>query len=335
MKVCFDLPRISILVTTYNNQRNIKECIESILAQTYSNFEIIVIDDCSVDATVYEVSRLLENFRNFKLVVNKVNLGYTKSFNLGLEYCSGEFICFCDGDDFLAKNKLQLQYNFLKFNSQKVVGTSFSRIQSNGSVYENVLLPSNHDHIIESILSKNNEAVCGSSIMISKEVINDVGGYSLIFNRTPSEDIDWILRISKKYTLHNLDDCLYYYRFDRKSLTRRVHYSIRKRYSLDLAIDLYKNGRSFSDISYKSRLINIRNTYISNRSELYLTTSIQHSINSDFCKSLNDLRKVDLNKVDKRKLLKVIVINLILIIFPINILLTLKSYFGLKHISNV
>jgi len=105
-----DPPLVSILVITYNQSHLIQETIESCLRQSYENFEIVVSDDGSTDATPL----LLQNLQaahptKIKLVLNPVNRGITANCNAGLAFCEGEFIALMGGDDLLLPEKLLLQ----------------------------------------------------------------------------------------------------------------------------------------------------------------------------------------------------------------------------------
>ena len=102
-------PLISIALCTYNGEEFLEELMDSLLAQSYKNIEIIVVDDCSTDKTVAIIKAYSEQNPFVRLIQNKQNLGYNKNFEKALSLCSGEFIAPCDQDDIWDKDKLKLQ----------------------------------------------------------------------------------------------------------------------------------------------------------------------------------------------------------------------------------
>ena len=120
-------PLISIALCTYNGERFLEEQVESILAQTYKNLEIIVVDDCSTDETTDIVNVYAEKDSRIKLFRNEVNLGFNKNFERALGLTSGEYIAICDQDDIWLPQKLQrlldnIKNNWLIFSNSSYVG---------------------------------------------------------------------------------------------------------------------------------------------------------------------------------------------------------------------
>ena len=99
------IPLISVIVTTYNNEKYIKACLDSLLAQTFQDFEIVVIDDGSTDQT----SKVLNQYSaNSRLKIHhQPNAGVSAARNQGLKLSHGKFVCFVDSDDYVAKNYLE------------------------------------------------------------------------------------------------------------------------------------------------------------------------------------------------------------------------------------
>jgi teichuronic acid biosynthesis glycosyltransferase TuaG len=103
-------PKVSVIITTYNSQKYIEKCIQSVIKQTYRNFEIIIIDDCSDDNTrriIFEKYNSLDYLKFIGLDQNSG--GPSLPRNIGIEASSGEFICFLDADDFWYSSKLEAQ----------------------------------------------------------------------------------------------------------------------------------------------------------------------------------------------------------------------------------
>lgn len=102
-------PLVSIIVPVFNVEKYIKESLESILSQTYSNLEVIIIDDCSTDSTYEICSKYADKNEKIKLYQTKSNKGTPSSpKNLGLKKATGEFILFVDGDDFIDISMIEI-----------------------------------------------------------------------------------------------------------------------------------------------------------------------------------------------------------------------------------
>ncbi|MDE7174550.1 MAG: glycosyltransferase [Helicobacter sp.] len=105
-------PKISILAPSFNHQRFIGKFIESVLAQKFSDFECIIVDDCSSDGNVEEIQKYKDS--RIKLITHSYNSGINAALNTAFENAKGEFIVFCAGDDMLKSNALEVIYqNFL------------------------------------------------------------------------------------------------------------------------------------------------------------------------------------------------------------------------------
>lgn len=102
---------VSVVMATYNGEYFLKEQLDSVLAQTYDNIEIIIVDDSSVDSTLSIIESYIAKYECIKLYVNEKNLGVAKSFERGISFAKGDFISFCDQDDFWLPNKIEILVN--------------------------------------------------------------------------------------------------------------------------------------------------------------------------------------------------------------------------------
>lgn len=105
---------ISIIIPTFNVENYIRECLKSILNQTYINFELIIIDDHSTDDTINIIKNMAKIDRRIKLFINEKNEGCAFSRNLGLRFHKGKYITYIDADDFVMEEYLEKLYNNLK-----------------------------------------------------------------------------------------------------------------------------------------------------------------------------------------------------------------------------
>lgn len=104
-------PLVSIALCTYNGERFLKEQLNSIISQTYSNLELIIVDDCSTDTTLEILKDYVEKHKFIKLYQNPINLGYIKNFEKALSLCTGDFIALSDQDDIWLHEKIEKQVN--------------------------------------------------------------------------------------------------------------------------------------------------------------------------------------------------------------------------------
>lgn len=100
-------PLVSVVLTTYNGEKFLAQQIDSLLNQSYSNIEIIAVDDCSNDNTVALLNTYTAQHKNINIYVNDTNLGFIKNFEKGCRNARGKFIALCDQDDFWLENKIQ------------------------------------------------------------------------------------------------------------------------------------------------------------------------------------------------------------------------------------
>jgi len=109
-------PKVSVALITYNQERYIKESLNSIFTQkTDFDFEVVIGDDCSTDYTLQIISKEIEQYSNYNLLVSKQNVGMQKNWIRTLQSCKGSYIAICEGDDYwIDENKLQLQYDFME-----------------------------------------------------------------------------------------------------------------------------------------------------------------------------------------------------------------------------
>lgn len=132
-------PLVSVALRSYNQKAFLKEAIDSILNQTYSNYEIIIADDASTDGSVELIQKYATNLPNIiKPIFNKTNQGHTKNLNLAMAAGKGKYIAIFDGDDIMHPDKLKLQTEFMENNPQCTVcyhNTEFFENKTNKVLY--------------------------------------------------------------------------------------------------------------------------------------------------------------------------------------------------------
>ncbi|WP_370214844.1 glycosyltransferase family 2 protein [Mesoflavibacter profundi] len=125
-------PLVSIITPMYNSEKFILKTIESVINQTYSNWELLLIDDGSTDNTIQIVEVFKQKYSNIKLIQNLTNLGAAQSRNKGILEAKGDYIAFLDADDLWKPNKLDLQIQFMQTHNCDVSFSSYEQIDENG-----------------------------------------------------------------------------------------------------------------------------------------------------------------------------------------------------------
>lgn len=127
-------PKISIIIPVYNVERYIRECLDSILQQSYTEIEVIAVDDCGDDGSMSIVEEYAQNDHRVVVVPQETNMGPMVAREVGYNKAKGDYIFFCDSDDTLTKNALELLYKeAIKSNADIVIG-NMSSIEMDGSV---------------------------------------------------------------------------------------------------------------------------------------------------------------------------------------------------------
>ncbi|HGO5824633.1 TPA: glycosyltransferase family 2 protein [Mannheimia haemolytica] len=129
--------KISIITPVYNAEPYIRDCIESVLSQSYQNWELILVDDCSIDNSVKIINEYTYDNR-IKLYQNRVNKGPTETRNYALDNCSGEYITFLDSDDFWSYDKLGKQVLFMQENNIEMTHGNYYFCDINGNPFKEI-----------------------------------------------------------------------------------------------------------------------------------------------------------------------------------------------------
>jgi glycosyltransferase involved in cell wall biosynthesis len=171
--------KVSILISTYNEEKNIDKCFESMKNQTFQDFEIVCVNDASKDSTSEKLKKWQKIFGldKFILLNNLENLGLTKSLNLALEKARGKYIARIDADDLWEKEKAARQVDFMEKNHEYgIIGCNHINVYKNNKIKKYIKLPETHEMISKKLFRRNPFA--HSCIMAKTELIKKVGGYN-------------------------------------------------------------------------------------------------------------------------------------------------------------
>ena len=207
-------PKISVVMSVYNGEKYLREAIDSILNQTFKNYEFLIINDGSTDLSRKII--LSYNDSRIRLVDNKKNIGLTLSLNKGLQLAEGEYFARVDVDDIATPRRLEKQMDFLNSNPEiGLVGSFGIKIDKVGQTIQKIILPV-FDKKIRKELIKANVFIHGS-VMARKEVFEKVGYYNEAFKYV--QDYELWGRIAQEYKLHNLPEALLIRRETKDSLS--------------------------------------------------------------------------------------------------------------------
>src|SRR3989344_6784958 len=232
-------PKVSVIMAAFNAMPYLKIAVKSILDQTYTDFEIIIVDDASDDSS-WKYLKSLKNPR-IKLIKNKKNLGLAKSLNIALRRAQGHFIARMDADDFSSPERLREQVNFLQKNKTiALCGTYAFLINESGKKIGMIYYPETPQEIRKKIVLFN--PIIHPSIMARKSFFEKLNGYREEYDG--AEDYDLLIRGADKFEYANLTKELIALRL---LPSRRSARSMGKMDKLDLKIKMnYLKENGFS-----------------------------------------------------------------------------------------
>ena len=188
------MPKISVIIPVYNGEQTIRETIDSVLAQTFFDFELIVINDGSTDATLEIVTSIQDP--RVKLF-SYPNRGLSRSQNRGLAHARGDLVAFLDADDLWTADKLEAQRKALQAHPQAAVAYSWTDfIDEFGKSLGQGNHVTKNGHVLADLL-ENNFIANGSNALIRKEALISVGGFDASFHIAGDWDL-W-LRLAASY----------------------------------------------------------------------------------------------------------------------------------------
>jgi glycosyltransferase involved in cell wall biosynthesis len=195
-------PKISVIMSVYNGEKYLGEAIESVLGQTFTDFDFIIVNDGSTDGSL----EIIQSYHDERIRVmnNESNLGLTKSLNKAIKESGGEYIARQDADDISLPDRFGEQVRFLeKHQEVALLGTSVYRIDSNGKTIGKMIMlarPTMKD------LLRGNQFNHGS-VMFRRRLLDDVDGYNDLFRYV--QDYELWLRIARHHEVRNLTRILY------------------------------------------------------------------------------------------------------------------------------
>lgn len=233
---------ISIVLPVYNGEKYLRESIDSVLAQTYKNWELLIVDDCSTDSSTAIAKEYASKDRRIYYYRNEKNLRLPRNLNKGFGLAKGNYLTWTSDDNKFKPTALEKMYDALKNNQNaQFVFASCRVINSEGQEIEYIMVD---DKRKKQIVGHN---VVGACFMYTRKAYEEVGEYNPDF--TLVEDYDYWQRIYAKFNAVAISDILYEYRWHDGALTSTMK---KDAFNKTLEKMLLKNRPLFGKIDTES-----------------------------------------------------------------------------------
>lgn len=210
-------PLVSIIMSVYNDEKYLSKSIESILNQTYTNIEFIIINDGSRDDSL-DIIKKYYNIDDRIVLIDQKNIGLTKSLNKAIKLSNGKYIARQDSDDISVLNRFEKQIKFMEDNpNYALVGTNIIKIDKDDKQLEVNKTQYNYKDIVDTFKTRN--CIAHGSVMINKELLKNELFYDENFKY--AQDFRLWAKIAKNYKIANLEEPLYKLRIHNDSISKQ------------------------------------------------------------------------------------------------------------------
>lgn len=211
-------PKASVIIPSYNSANYIKVAIESVIGQTFKDWELIIVDDCSSDDTIKIVKEFLKKDKRVKLSTSNKNIGPHKNMNRGLDLCKGEYIVKLDADDYMYSHRIEKQVNFLDENKDVgVLGGAIEVCDENLNFINTRKYPITDEKCKAKLFYYSPFA--HPAVTFRKSVFEKCDKYDP--NISMACDIDLWFRLGLLTKLANLEDIIVKYRVHHNSISQK------------------------------------------------------------------------------------------------------------------
>lgn len=203
-------PRVSVILPVYNSSSYLEQAVDSLLKQSFGDFELLAVDDGSTDSSRSILEQASERDPRVR-VLSQQNGGVALALNAGIKVAKGEFIARMDADDISLPDRFSLQVSFLEMHPCVVaIGGQIVLVDPEGRELCPMPMPKDHLSIDEFHLNNFTSALCHPATMIRKDALVDIGGYDPKF--LTAQDLDLWLRLAEVGQLSNLESVVLHYR---------------------------------------------------------------------------------------------------------------------------
>ena len=272
------MPKVSVVMSVYNSEKYLEEAIDSILNQTFQDFEFIIINDGSTDNSL----QILKSYSDTRLIViNQHNIGLTKSLNKGINIAKGQYIARMDSDDISLPQRFEKQIEFLDKNQDVVcIGTLSVFLNSQGKIINHQ--PLYKKNIVNELLLKDNAFTHGSAMFRKKETLK-IGKYREYF--IYAQDFDLWLRMSEIGKIDVINEHLYMHRITEGNISI-IKSRYQSRYA-EIARKLYRARRKGINETIILSNFKPKITNTSNVSQKYIKSAYHYLVGKYFLKNGN------------------------------------------------
>ena len=243
-------PLVTVFMAAYNGEAYIEKAIQSVLAQSFTNFELLIINDGSTDRTLDIIHKFTDP--RIRLVHNDGNKGLTFTRNRGIEEAKGQYIAILDCDDLAMPDRLKTQISFLDANPDiAICGGQAIAIDESGEQTGNLNVIAGDKNISPELVFHN--TFINSTLMIKRSAMLAAGGYR---DYSPAEDYELSYRISLQHPVANLNEVLVYYRLHGNNISKVQHEKI-----LNAELRIIENIHTNLGIPKDENLIRIHHDY--------------------------------------------------------------------------
>lgn len=241
-------PKVTVLIPAYNTEKYIGTAIESILNQTFKDFELIIVNDCSTDNTLNILKDYEKKDKRIKILSNKVNQKTARTLNTGLREAKGEYVARLDADDWSYPDRLEKQVKFMDENPDIVLSSGNMEICDSKLNKRKISNLPTSDESIRKVFLQYNPTVSPAMIW-KRKLSEEIGGFS---TNTVFEDYMLFMDMSSKGKVANLKDVLIKYRVLNTSTSST---KMREAHLSTIQIALTGNLKYGYPITLKTRII--------------------------------------------------------------------------------
>lgn len=243
------MPVVTVLMAVHNAAQFLTEAIDSVLRQTFEDFEFLVVDDGSTDTTAALLSACTD--ARLRVIRRAHNGGLSAALNIGIAEARGDLLARMDGDDVSAPQRLERQVAYMREHPEVLLlGTGCVRMDAAGRPFERIQYPTDAPVLQERLLAGNQ--FCHPSVMMRTQVVRLLGGYRALAGGA-AQDYDLWLRIAEQGEIANLPDVLLRYRIHEGQVS--VSKLVRQRQAAQLyrTLALQRRGGGHEDIDAAQR----------------------------------------------------------------------------------
>lgn len=242
---------VSIILPIYNGEKYMNKSIDSVINQTYKNWELLILDDCSTDKTAIIAQDYVQADSRIKYFKNEVNLRLPKNLNKGFSLAKGEYLTWTSDDNMYLPNAIETMVNKLNKDKTDFTFASCRIIDADDKPYEYIMVNKKSP---ETIIGQN---CVGACFLYTRKVYETIGEYNPEY--TLVEDFDYWQRIFQKFKVSPIEEILYLYRMHEGALTSTMK---KETFNITLEKMLLENYNGFKNIKLIQKYYYYKGLYI-------------------------------------------------------------------------